>query len=241
MKFGVIVFPGSNCDDDMIHVLGEVMGHPVEKIWHKESELPDFGSEDVIIVPGGFSYGDYLRAGALAKLSPVMQAVGAFARQGGHVIGICNGFQVLCEAGLLPGALLRNRDQQFISRVCHLATVTHDSALTSKIPHGKALAMPMAHAEGRYYCDAETLAALKENDQIIFRYASPEGEVTDEYNWNGSVESIAGVCNRDRNVYGMMPHPERASEDILGGDDGQHLWRSLASWIPSRVVSPVEG
>jgi len=238
MKFGVIVFPGSNCDDDMIHVLGEVMGHSAEKIWHKEEALPDFGLEDVIIVPGGFSYGDYLRAGALAKLSPVMQAVVAFARQGGHVIGICNGFQVLCEAGLLPGALLRNRDQQFISRVCHLSTETHDSALTAEIPRDRALAMPMAHAEGRYYCDAATLVELKQHDQIIFRYASPEGNVTDEYNWNGSVESIAGVCNRERNVYGMMPHPERASEGILGGADGQYLWKSLSSWIESHVASP---
>ncbi len=237
MKFGVVVFPGSNCDDDMIHVLSEVMGCKAEKIWHKESSLDGYELGDCIIVPGGFSYGDYLRAGAIAKMSPVMSAVTAFAKKGGHVFGICNGFQVLCEAGLLPGALLRNEKQKFISKNSYLKTISTNSALTSHCSTDRALQMPIAHAEGRYYCDAGTLAELKANDQILFKYASPDGELDVSYNWNGSVEAIAGICNKGRNVFGMMPHPERASESILGCEDGKALFDSLVSHLAS--LAPV--
>ena len=224
MKFGVLVFPGSNCDDDAVHVLGDVMGQEVVKIWHKETALPDV---DCVIVPGGFSYGDYLRCGALARFSPIMQAVIEFANAGGYVWGICNGFQILCEAGLLPGVLLRNEKQKFICKNIHLKAQTNDSPITAKIDLDKALKIPIAHAEGRYYADAETLTQLIDNQQILFKYCDENGAYTEGGNPNGSSQNIAGICNKNRNVFGMMPHPERASETELGNTDGRVMFESL--------------
>lgn len=232
MKFAVIVFPGSNCDDDMVHVLGTVMGCPVEKVWHKDTALPaHFTTNDCVILPGGFSYGDYVRSGAIAQFSPIMQAVKAFAAQGGYVWGICNGFQILCESGLLPGALLRNVNQKFISKNIHLKTVTAESAITSELDLDQALKIPIAHAEGRYYADAATLDALEANNQVLFRYCDAEGNVTPESNPNGAERNIAGICNAQRNVFGMMPHPERASETDLANTDGRGMFESLLQAI----------
>lgn len=224
MKFGVVVFPGSNCDDDMIHVLGSVLGAKVEKLWHKDTDLSGYTQEDCIVLPGGFSYGDYLRAGAIARYSPIMQSVISFANGGGKVIGICNGFQILCESGLLPGALVRNEHHKFISKNVCLRVETTDSAVTSGYEKGQIIMMPIAHAEGRYVTNDDGLSVLKANDQILFRYCTPEGELFSE---NGSTDHIAGICNKDRNVFGMMPHPERASEAILGNTDGLALFQSL--------------
>ncbi len=232
MKFGVVVFPGSNCDDDMIHVLGTVLGAEVHKLWHKDTSLEGYTSEDCIILPGGFSYGDYLRAGAIARYSPIMQSVISFANNGGKVWGICNGFQILCESGLLPGALVRNRDQKFISKNIHLRVETTDSLITSKCSKGQVLKMPIAHAEGRYITDNQGLAELQANDQILFRYCNPHGELFSD---NGATDYIAGICNKDRNVFGMMPHPERASEAILGNTDGLVLFQSLYSSVLQSV------
>lgn len=227
MKFGVVVFPGSNCDDDMIHVLGTVMEQEVVKLWHKETTLEGFGPGDCIVLPGGFSYGDYLRAGAIARFSPIMEAVVAFAQQGGYVWGICNGFQVLCEAGLLPGVLLRNDNQKFICNNIYLKTETSNSDITSAINPGTVLKIPIAHAEGRYFADEATLDQLKANDQILFTYCDAEGQVTAAANPNGSLRNIAGICNTERNVFGMMPHPERASEELLNNQDGRGMFESL--------------
>jgi len=227
MKFGVVVFPGSNCDDDMVHVLGEVFHSEVHKLWHKDKDLGPIGPKDCIVLPGGFSYGDYLRSGAIARLSPIMQAVVEHAHKGGIVFGICNGFQILCEAGLLPGALLRNRDQLFICKNVHLKVETTDSLLTRYADPDKALKIPIAHAEGRYYTDEATLESLRANDQILFRYCNAQGEYTEASNINGSLDHIAGICNAGRNVFGMMPHPERASEDELGNADGRVIFESL--------------
>ena len=232
MKFGVVVFPGSNCDDDMIHVLGTVLGAEVHKLWHKDTSLEDYTSEDCIILPGGFSYGDYLRAGAIARYSPIMQSVISFANNGGKVWGICNGFQILCESGLLPGALVRNRDQKFISKNIHLRVETTDSLITNKCSKGQVLKMPVAHAEGRYITENQGLADLQANDQILFRYCNPHGELFSD---NGATDYIAGICNKDRNVFGMMPHPERASEAILGNTDGLVLFQSLYSSVLQSV------
>jgi len=228
MKFGVVVFPGSNCDDDMMHVLGTVIGADVIKLWHKETSLGGLTPEDCVILPGGFSYGDYLRAGAIARYSPIMQSVISFANNGGKVFGICNGFQILCESGLLPGVLVRNQDQKFISKNIHLRVETTDSILTSMCQTGQILKMPIAHAEGRYIPDDKGLSTLQDNDQILFRYCTPEGVLSSE---NGSTDDIAGICNKDRNVFGMMPHPERASEAVLGNTDGLILFQSLYSSV----------
>ena len=225
MKFGVVVFPGSNCDDDMMHVLETVMGQPTVKIWHKEAALPD--GIDCVILPGGFSYGDYLRCGAIARFSPIMQAVVEFANNGGFVFGICNGFQILCEAHLLPGVLLRNERQKFICKNVFLKTITKDSALTADLDLSQVLTIPIAHAEGRYHADAATLASLVENDQILFKYCDEKGAYTEGANPNGTTLDIAGICNAQRNVFGMMPHPERASEAILGNADGRLMFESL--------------
>ncbi len=225
MTFGVVVFPGSNCDDDMIHVLGTVMGQPTVKIWHKDATLPT--DVDCVILPGGFSYGDYLRCGALARFSPIMQAVIEFANNGGFVFGICNGFQILCEAHLLPGVLLRNANQKFICKNVFLKTITTNSPLTADLDVSKTLTIPIAHAEGRYHADAETLASLEANDQILFKYCDENGKITEGSNPNGTTFGIAGICNAQRNVFGMMPHPERASEDILGNADGRLMFESL--------------
>ena len=227
MKFGVIVFPGSNCDRDMMHVLGNVMGCEVKSIFHKETLLEGFSTRDCIILPGGFSYGDYLRTGAIARFSPIMDAVIEFANNGGKVFGICNGFQILCEAGLLPGALLRNTNMKYVCKNIYLKTETKNTLLTQGIKPGTVLKVPIAHGDGRYYADKATLKKLKDNDQIIFKYCDDKGNVIDAANPNGSLENIAGICNEGRNVFGMMPHPERASEDDLGNADGKLLFDSL--------------
>lgn len=235
MKFGVVVFPGSNCDDDMVHVLGEVMGQEVVKIWHKDETLNGLGPEDGIVLPGGFSFGDYLRCGAIARFSPVMQAVVRHAEAGGLVWGVCNGFQILCEAGLLPGVLLRNSGQRFISRVIHLRTENTDSPVTCRMEAGQVVTMPIAHAEGRYHADPETLAALEAGGQVLFRYCHADGRVDEASNPNGTLNGIAGICNDRRNVIGMMPHPERASEDLLGLREGRPLFESLLAWSRQAV------
>ncbi len=233
MKFGVVIFPGSNCDRDMIHVLKYVFRQEVHALWHKEEILPGFGPGDCIVLPGGFSYGDYLRAGAIARFSPIMQAVQKFAREGGFVLGICNGFQVLCESGLLPGALLRNASQRFICRNVFLRTENADTPLTANLSPGQVLSIPIAHAEGRYHAAPDTLRKMNENNQVLFRYCHADGKVDDTANPNGSMENIAGICNEHRNVFGMMPHPERASEEILGNTDGRWLFESLLQAVYS--------
>ena len=230
MKFGVVVFPGSNCDDDMMHVLGTVLGAEVHKLWHKDTSLENFTSDDCIVLPGGFSYGDYLRAGAIARYSPIMQSVITFANNGGKVWGICNGFQILCESGLLPGVLVRNQHQKFISKNVHLRVETTDSMITHLAKEGQILKMPMAHAEGRYIPGPEGIEHLNTHDQVLFRYCTENGELFSE---NGSTEDIAGICNQQRNVFGMMPHPERASEAILGNTDGLLLLKSMYSQVAS--------
>lgn len=236
MKFGVIVFPGSNCDDDMQYVLSEVMQQESRKIWHKETRLEGFSTEDCIVLPGGFSYGDYLRAGAIARFSPIMQAVIDFARQGGLVWGICNGFQVLCEAHLLPGALLRNERQKFVGKDVFIKTVSRRSPITQGVDQ-EVLRMPVSHAEGRFYADAHTLQRLEDHEQVLFRYCTEDGALGAEANPNGSLKHIAGICNAERNVFGMMPHPERAAEKMLGNDDGRLLFESLLEY--RRAGTPV--
>jgi phosphoribosylformylglycinamidine synthase len=226
MKFGVVIFPGSNCDKDMLHVVRNVLKQEAIELWHKDSDLSMFSKEDCIILPGGFSFGDYLRTGAIARFSPIMEKVIEFANQGGKVIGICNGFQILCEAGLLPGVLLRNKNQKF---VCENKFLKADGAslLTQNIPSNKVLKIPVAHAEGRYFCDENTLQELKNNGQILFRYCSEAGEISEEYNFNGAVDNIAGVMNKNGNVFGMMPHPERCMEGELGNEDGYLIMSGL--------------
>lgn len=227
MKFGVVVFPGSNCDDDVVYVLRKILNQEVTKIWHKETSLDAFSTNDCIVVPGGFSYGDYLRAGAVARFSPIMKAVIKFANLGGYVWGICNGFQVLCEAELLPGALLRNANQKFICKNTYIKAQTNQAAITATLSQNKALKIPIAHAEGRYYANQATLDRLVENDQILFKYCDAQGQITEAANPNGSMMNIAGVCNANRNVFGMMPHPERAADAILANEDGRMLFESL--------------
>lgn len=224
MNFAVLQFPGSNCDQDVVHVLRNVLGHSARLLWHKESSL---GDADAVIIPGGFSYGDYLRTGAIARFSPVMEAVQRFAINGGRVLGICNGFQILCEAGLLPGALIRNRSLQFRCEHVFLRTVTMESPFTCQIPTETLLRVPIAHGEGCYFADDQTLADLRAKDQILWRYVSADGQATEQSNPNGSLDNIAGICNEARNVAGLMPHPERASEAILGCADGRLIFESL--------------
>lgn len=228
MKFGVVVFPGSNCDHDTYHVISKIIGQPVDFIWHRQSSIGDC---DAVILPGGFSYGDYLRTGAIARFSPVMGAVKEFASKGGIVLGICNGFQILCEAGLLPGALLRNSNLKFVCEHINIRVETTDTAFTSRCQRGQVLSVPIAHGDGNYFCDAETLAELQRENRIIFRYSDPTGTLTSDSNPNGSIENIAGICNRERNVLGLMPHPERASEDLLGSNDGRIIFCSLADTL----------
>jgi phosphoribosylformylglycinamidine synthase len=232
MRFAVLQFPGSNCDQDCVHVLGNVLGQDADYLWHKEESIGDAAA---VVVPGGFSYGDYLRTGSIAQFSPVMNAVKAFANAGGLVIGICNGFQILCEAGLLPGALVRNRSLQFRCEHIYLKVPTTDSPFTSEVPEGKLLRVPIAHGEGCYFADDEALAKLRANDQIIFQYATETGELTDEANPNGSLLNIAGICNEGRNVCGMMPHPERASENVLGADDGRRVFESMLRHLEAKT------
>jgi len=227
VKAGVLIFPGSNCDHDILHVMEQVLGIESRPIWHKDTIPSDFDSEDWIILPGGFSYGDYMRCGAIARYSEVMKSVTRFAKAGGNVLGICNGFQILCESHLLPGVLLRNRDQNFICKNIHLSVQSTHSDLTSSLEKGEVLSIPIAHAEGRYYADAPTLDELKSNDQILFKYCDSEGKISAEANVNGSLDNIAGICNIRRNVFGMMPHPERASDAVLGNEDGLKILQNL--------------
>jgi phosphoribosylformylglycinamidine synthase subunit PurQ / glutaminase len=234
MKFGVVVFPGSNCDHDAYHVISKHVGQPVSFIWHKETDLADY---DAVIIPGGFSYGDYLRAGALARFSPVMASVKEFAARGGFVLGICNGFQILCEAGLLPGALIRNRDLHFICAHVQIRVETTATPFTNELQRGAILRIPIAHAEGNYVCDAATLAELQRDDRIVFRYCDEAGQTTAAANPNGARDNIAGICNRARNVMGLMPHPERACEDLLGSADGRGLFHSLAATLQATAAA----
>ncbi len=224
MKFGVVVFPGSNCDHDAYYALGKILRQPVEFVWHQSKEINGF---DAILLPGGFSYGDYLRTGAIARFSPVMRAVEKFARSGGFVLGVCNGFQILCEAGLLPGVLQRNAGMRFVCRQVHVRVETTDTPFTAAAKNGQVLQVPIAHGDGNYFCDPATLADLERNDQIVFRYTTPDGREDTAANPNGSLANIAGVCNRERNVMGLMPHPERAVETPLGSADGLTIFRSL--------------
>jgi phosphoribosylformylglycinamidine synthase subunit PurQ / glutaminase len=226
MKFGVVIFPGSNCDQDMVDALANDLKQEVIKLWHKDSELPNFTTEDCVVLPGGFSYGDYLRCGALASQSPIMQAVKKHAANGGKVLGVCNGFQILCESGLLPGALLLNDTQKFECKNVYLKKVS-DTAPISKSLGAQALKIPIAHGEGRYQADAATMQSLRDNDQVIFEYCNEAGESTDAANPNGSMQHIAGICNKGKNVFGMMPHPERATNAILGNIDGLAIFNSL--------------
>ena len=218
MKFGVVVFPGSNCDRDMIETLQHDLQQEVIQLWHKDKDLSMFSTNDCIVLPGGFSYGDYLRCGAIARFSPMMQQVIEFANKGGKVLGVCNGFQILCESGLLPGVLLRNMQQQF---VCKNVFIKNDEGEVAKVP--------IAHGEGRYYADAKTLQNLDIQKQILYRYCNEKGDVIDDHNPNGSTESIAGICNEQRNVFGMMPHPERACSTALGNIDGMKIFQELFS------------
>jgi phosphoribosylformylglycinamidine synthase subunit PurQ / glutaminase len=224
MKFGVVVFPGSNCDHDAFHAIGHVLQRPVEFIWHQSENLQGC---DAIILPGGFSYGDYLRTGAIARFSSVMKSVEKFANSGGLVLGICNGFQILLEAGLLPGAMMRNSGLRFICRHVYMRVENTDSPFTNAASKGQILKIPIAHSDGNYSCDEATLAALQENRQILFRYTSPDGKDDNAGNPNGSAAHIAGICNRERNVAGLMPHPERAVESALDSEDGLVVFRSM--------------
>lgn len=224
MKFGVVTFPGSNCDQDMVYVLESILNQKVEQLWHKDTDLKGC---DFIVLPGGFSYGDYLRSGAIAKLSPIMGKVIEHANNGGYVMGICNGFQILTESGLLDGALLHNNNQKFICKNVYLKPVSNETAITKALDTNKAYQIPIAHGEGRYYADDATIAKLKEKDLILFQYSTKAAEVTDEVNPNGSVDNIAGITNEGRNVFGMMPHPERAADEALANQDGRAFFESI--------------
>lgn len=226
MKFGIVVFPGSNCDRDVAWVTQGLLNQPTRMVWHEESDLADL---DVVVIPGGFSYGDYLRCGAIARFSPVMQATLKHAEQGKFVLGICNGFQVLTEAGLLPGALVRNRDLHFICDLTPLRVERTDLPWTQAYQPGQVITLPIAHGDGSYYADAETLAALEDNGQVLFRYCTEQGDLDIADNPNGSLNNIAGICNRQGNVLGMMPHPERAADPMLGNTEGMALFQGLLS------------
>ena len=224
MKFGVVTFPGSNCDQDMIYVLETIMGQEVERLWHKDTDLKGV---DFVVLPGGFSYGDYLRSGAIAKLSPIMTEVIKHANDGGYVLGICNGFQILSESGLLEGALLHNDNQKFICKNVYLKPDNNASAINKDLNTTKAYKIPIAHGEGRFYAPSDVIERLENNNQVIFRYATDEAEVNNEVNPNGSINNIAGICNEKGNVFGMMPHPERAADVELANMDGKALFESI--------------
>lgn len=224
VKFGVVIFPGSNCDKDMIYALHNILAQNVVELWHKDTDLQDV---DVVVLPGGFSYGDYLRSGAIAKFSPIMNSIINFANNGGLVLGICNGFQILCEAGLLPGTLLHNLNQKFICKNLYIKAENTDSALTKFASNDKALLIPIAHGEGRYYAPPETISEMVQNNQIIWRYCDKDAKLTEKCNPNGSVMNIAGVCNKEKNVFGMMPHPERAADIELKNNDGITILKSI--------------
>ena len=225
MKFGVVIFPGSNCDKDIICSIQNTTGKNVVELWHKNTDLKNC---DVIFLPGGFSFGDYLRSGAIAKFSPIMSKIIDFAKNGGYLIGICNGFQILTESGLLPGALLHNTNNKFICKNVYLKVKNHDALITNKY-NGKAIKIPIAHGEGRFFADKNMLNELEKNNQIIFQYCDKNGIVDDDSNPNGSLLNIAGICNKNRNVFGMMPHPERAADPLLNNIDGINLFKSILS------------
>src|ERR1051326_703044 len=232
MKFGVIIFPGSNCDHDAFWTIQHVAKQPVTFLWHESHDLENC---DAIIVPGGFAYGDYLRTGAIAKFAPIMDQVRKFASSGGLVIGICNGFQILCEAGLLPGALMRNAGLKYICKFVDLRVENAETPFTNACKKGEVLRIPIGHMEGNYYCDAQTLETLKRQNRIVFRYSTPDGRITPEANPNGSLDNVAGICSEGRNVLGMMPHPDRSSESLLGSADGAKIFRSMAmTGVPVR-------
>lgn len=224
MKFGIIIFPGSNCDEDVYHVFKETLQQDTVKLWHKDTSLQGC---DFIVVPGGFSYGDYLRSGAIARFSPIMDAVIDHANKGGYVLGICNGFQILTESGLLPGTLLKNIRQKFICKNAYIKPVSTSSLMTASLDHQRCYKIPVAHADGRYFAPEDTLKALQDNDQILFQYCDSSAKVSEESNFNGSALSIAGVTNKQKNVFGLMPHPERAADEVLGNIDGRYLLESL--------------
>jgi phosphoribosylformylglycinamidine synthase subunit PurQ / glutaminase len=228
MKFGVVTFPGSNCDQDIIDVLKDILGQQVVNLWHKDHDLQRC---DFVILPGGFSYGDYLRSGAIARFSPIMQEVIAHANKGGYVMGICNGFQILCEAGLTPGALLHNDTQKFICKNVFLKPQTTSALVTRHLDQTRSYKIPIAHGEGRYFTDANTLKSLNDNEQILFRYCDEAGNITPEANPNGSIENIAGVTNKTKNVFGMMPHPERAADSVLSNEDGKLIFESILGLV----------
>jgi phosphoribosylformylglycinamidine synthase len=222
--FGVLVFPGSNCDHDAYHAMAHIMNAQTKFIWHKDTDL---AGVDFLIVPGGFSYGDYLRSGAIARFSPVMQEVTQFAMSGKPILGICNGFQILLEAGLLPGAMLHNQQLRYVCKQVYLRCETNETLFTNNLHQGQVLQVPVAHGEGNYFTDDDRLKKLQDNDQIVFRYCNEEGEIDEESNFNGSIDNIAGICNKQRNVMGMMPHPERAMEKQLGSNDGKLIFESI--------------
>lgn len=224
MKFGVVTFPGSNCDEDMVYVLETLMGQKVERLWHKEADLK---GSDFVVLPGGFSYGDYLRSGAIAKLSPIMGEVISHANKGGYVLGVCNGFQILTESGLLDGALLHNDTQKFICKNVFLKAASNDSAISKDLDLNRTYQIPIAHGEGRFYASEDTMKKIYDKDQVIFNYCSQDGEISSEFNPNGSIDSIAGIRNEGKNVFGMMPHPERASDAVLNNEDGRLFFESL--------------
>ena len=233
MRFSVIVFPGSNCDEDAYHAARDVLGEQAEYVWHKDTDLK---GADVVVLPGGFAHGDYLRTGAMARFSPIMREVEAFAARGGPVLGICNGFQVLLEAGLLPGAMLRNRGLKFLCEYVHLRVEQTDTPFTSACRKSQVVRLPIAHGEGNYFAEPDVIARLEQNRQVIFRYTNAAGEVTDAANPNGSAAAIAGLCNEARNVVGLMPHPERACESILGSSDGLMIFESVVQSIKSGAL-----
>ena len=224
VRFGVVVFPGSNCDQDVHDVVTRIMGQEAVYLWHKDRDLQDV---DAVVLPGGFSYGDYLRTGAMARFSPIMEEVVRFAQRGGAVLGICNGFQILLELGLLPGAMLRNESLHFICKFVSIRVETDSTRFTSQCRTGETLKIPIAHNEGNYYIDPQGLEEIEENGQVVFRYASPAGEISEQFNPNGSLHNIAGIVNKEGNVLGLMPHPERASESLLGSEDGKKIFGSL--------------
>jgi phosphoribosylformylglycinamidine synthase len=236
MKFGIVVFPGSNCDRDVAYVTQSLLDQPTRMVWHQETDISDL---DVVVLPGGFSYGDYLRCGAIAQFSPVMRQVVEHAKQGKFVLGICNGFQVLTEVGLLPGALARNRDLHFICDRVPVKVERTDLPWTSAYQAGDVITLPIAHGEGRYYADSDTLKALEDNGQVLFRYAKATGETDDTANPNGSLNNIAGICDRTGKVLGMMPHPERASDSLLGGTDGIKLFQGLLATLADETLYPL--
>lgn len=227
MKFGVVTFPGSNCDEDMVYVLQDIMGQKVERLWHKDTDLKGV---DFVVLPGGFSFGDYLRSGAIAKLSPIMGEVINHANKGGYVLGVCNGFQILTESGLLDGALLHNNNQKFICKNVFLKPSSQSAAITKGLNADKTFKIPIAHGEGRFYADADTMKKIEDNDQIIFKYCSEDGIVSDEFNPNGALLNIAGITNANKNVFGMMPHPERAADRFLANEDGKLIFESLLKY-----------